>query len=110
MHKPLENLDPLETIAGCTDYPMAVLTDTEHSQIETIGVDDITEAIRESLQARGLHFVAVCGILGGKPEIEMVYPLPEHIAFAVGAAYTEYLSGMRAKEPEYDWVSRRYHH
>lgn len=110
MHKPLENLDPFEAVAYHADHPMAVLTDAEHSQIETIGLDDITVETREGLRLRGLHFVAVCGVLDGKPEIKMAYPLPEHVAFAVGAAYREYISGIRAKDPEYDWASRRYHH
>lgn len=110
MHKPLENLDAFENVAANADYAVAIMTNVDHSQIEVVAISDVTEELRAGLAAREMRFAAVCGILDGQPEIQMAYPLPENVAFAVGAAHREYISGVRAKEPEYDWVSRRYHH
>ncbi|GGG71873.1 hypothetical protein [Edaphobacter dinghuensis] len=87
--------DQLEVLAAYTEYPVAVMTDDQHAQIEMIALDDINPEVIAGFQARGLHFAAACGLLLGIPEIAMQYPLPEHVAFAVGAAHREYIAGIR---------------
>lgn len=76
-------------------YPVAVLTDDQHTRIELIALDDINPDVIASFRAQGLRFVAACGLLYGIPEIAMQYPLPKHVAFAVGAAHPEYIAGIR---------------
>lgn len=87
--------DSMERLAAYAEYPVAVMTDDQHAQIEMIALDDINPEVIASFRARGLHFVAACGLLRGVPEIAMQYPLPENVAFAVGAAHREYIAGIR---------------
>jgi hypothetical protein len=84
--------DQLETIAAYAAYPVAVMTDDQHARIELIALYDINPEVIAGFRARGLHFAAACGLLRDVPEIAMQYPLPEHVAFAVGAAHREYIA------------------
>jgi hypothetical protein len=79
-------------------HAVAVLSaPSQPTDIEIVAIP-MTVEVEADIAGRGLEYLAVAGIIDGAPDIQMARPLPEDVAFAVGAAHRRYIEGQRGKE------------
>jgi hypothetical protein len=98
--------DKFELLASRGEYVVAILGNADCSDIELIDLDDADHVsqpdVKAALQTRGLQFIAAAGIVDGKPEIEMVNPLPEDTTYLIGICHNRHIRQIcsKGKEPK----------
>ena len=101
-------MDRMEFIAGHAQHPVAVMSNPQHTDLEIMDLDLVTDDIRARFRERGYHFFAVVGTLSGRPQIEMAFPVSPDVLFSIGAAYSRHVETVKSG-PDYDFGARRYH-